>query len=249
MSNPMDRDIGHTIEGYRRRRERIGNILIGAAAAVLALVGIVLIIVWVGGPVQIRLPFLSTDTPTPTATFTPSLTPTITPTPEITPTLTGTPAGPTTYIVQSGDFLATIAEKFGVSVVSIMAANPTLTDPSTIFIGQKIQIPAPGATITPTPLPTNLKAGDTITYLVLEGNSLQSIASKFRSTAEDIQRVNKITDPNTIYPGTYLKVRYGIATPTPTVVTGTPTSTTTATRTPTTGPPPPARREAQCGLE
>jgi LysM repeat protein len=237
MSNPMDHDIGHTIESYRRRRERIGNILIGAVAAVLALVGIVLIIVWVGGPVQIRLPFLSTAAPTPTATFTPSQTPTITPTPSITPTLpTETPSGPTSYIVQAGDVLATIAEKFGVSVVAIMAANPTLTDPSMIFIGQKIEIPAPGATITPTPLPTNLKAGDTITYLVLEGDSLQTIASKFRSTAEDIQRLNQITDANTIYPGTYLKVRYGIATPTPTVVTGTPSPIATSTRTPTTGP-------------
>jgi len=235
MSNPMDHDIGHTIKSYRRSRERIGNILIGAVAAVLALVGIVLIIVWVGGPVQIRLPFLSTVTPTPTATFTPSQTPSITP--SITPMLpTDTPSGPTSYIVQAGDVLATIAEKFGVSVVSIMAANPSLTDPSTIFIGQKIQIPAPGATITPTPLPTNLKAGDTIIYLVLEGDSLQSIASKFRSTAEDIQRLNQITDANTIYPGTYLKVRYGIATPTPTVVTGTPSPIATATRTPTTGP-------------
>jgi LysM repeat protein len=236
MSNPMDHDIGHTIEGYRRRRERIGNILIGAVAAVLALVGIMLIIVWVGGPVQIRLPFLSTATPTPTATFTPSQTPATTPTTETTPTLTATPAGPTEYIVQSGDFLATIAEKFGVSVVAIMSANPTLTDPSTIFIGQKLTIPAPGAEFTPTPLPTNIRPGDTITYLVQPNDSLQTIASKFNSTAEDIQRLNKITDPNTIFPGTYLKVRWGIATPTPTVVTPTGTATATVTRTPTIGP-------------
>jgi LysM repeat protein len=117
-----------------------------------------------------------------------------------------------------------------------MAANPTLTDPSTIFIGQKLIIPAPGAEFTPTPLPTSLRPGDTITYLVQVGDSLQTIASKFNSTAEDIQRLNKITDPNTIFPGTYLKVRWGIATPTPTVVTPTGTATATITRTPTIGP-------------
>ncbi len=236
MSNPMQHDIGHTIESYRRSRERIGNILIGAVAAILALAGIGLIIVWVGGPLQIRLPFLSTATPTPTATYTPSLTPTITPTLESTPTLSPTPTCPESYIVQSGDFLATIAEKCGVSVVAIMAANPVLTDPSTIFIGQRLIMPAPGAEFTPTPLPTNIKPGDTITYLVQVGDSLQTIASQFRSTAEDIQRVNAITDANTIFPGTYLKVRYGIATPTPTVATGTPSPVATATRTPTIGP-------------
>jgi len=237
MSNPSKEDIGSTIEHYRRRRERIGNYAIGALATILAVVGIVLIIAWLGGPIKVSLPFLTS--PTPTATLTP--TPSRTPTPSNTPTASPVPptptlSGPITYIVQQDDLLGSIAQKYGVTIAAIMAANPSLTDPSQIFVGQRLVIPAPGSEPSATPLPTGLRAGNTILYLVQPGDSLQTIAAKFNSTAEDIQKLNNITDPNKIYPGLYLKVRYGIATPTPTVVTRTPSPVPTASNTPTIGP-------------
>lgn len=237
MSNPSKDDIGSTIEHYRRRRERIGNGAIGALAAILAIVGIVLIISWLGGPIQVKLPFLTSPTPTATLTLTPSATPTPSNTPTASPVpVTPTRSGPVTYIVQQGDLLSDIAQKYGVTISAIMAANPSLTDPSQIFVGQQLVIPAPGAAPSPTALPTGLKAGSTILYLVQPGDSLQSIASKFNSTAEDIQKLNNITDPNMIYPGLYLKVHYGIATPTPTVVTLTPSPVPSPSDTPTIGP-------------
>jgi peptidoglycan endopeptidase LytE len=47
-----------------------------------------------------------------------------------------------TYVVQSGDRLSTIALKFHVTQQAILDANPTLTDPDKIFVGQQLVIPA-----------------------------------------------------------------------------------------------------------
>ncbi len=47
----------------------------------------------------------------------------------------------TTYIVQPGDTLSGIAEKFDVSLSDLEKANPQITDPDRIFPGQAIHIP------------------------------------------------------------------------------------------------------------
>lgn len=49
----------------------------------------------------------------------------------------------TVYIVQKGDTLFKIAQRFGVTVEDILRANPEIKDPNLIFPGQKILIPAP----------------------------------------------------------------------------------------------------------
>jgi murein DD-endopeptidase MepM/ murein hydrolase activator NlpD len=46
-----------------------------------------------------------------------------------------------TYEVKSGDALGTIASKHGTSVKDIMQANPGITNPNAIKVGQKIKIP------------------------------------------------------------------------------------------------------------
>jgi len=46
------------------------------------------------------------------------------------------------YVVQTGDRLSTIALKFHVTQQAILDANPKLTDPDKIFVGQQLVIPA-----------------------------------------------------------------------------------------------------------
>jgi LysM repeat protein len=46
------------------------------------------------------------------------------------------------YVVQSGDTLFKIADKFDVTQQEILDANPDITDANTIFVGQEIVIPA-----------------------------------------------------------------------------------------------------------
>lgn len=92
---------------------------------------------------------LSSDTPTlppgatgtPGTTVAPSAVPSTTPGPEATPHL---------YRIKSGDQLFKIAKHFHVTVADILAANPQITDPDHIIVGQVIVIPPR----TPTPTPT-----------------------------------------------------------------------------------------------
>lgn len=51
-------------------------------------------------------------------------------------------SGEQTYTVQEGDFPASIAEQFGISVEALMAANG-ITDPAGLHVGDVLVIPAP----------------------------------------------------------------------------------------------------------
>ncbi len=52
------------------------------------------------------------------------------------------PAG-TIYIIRKGDTLYAIARRFHLTLKALRAANPSVTDPTKIRIGQKLVIPAP----------------------------------------------------------------------------------------------------------
>jgi len=86
----------------------------------------------------------ATATPTATGTATPAGTATASPTPQVTPspTPTATPQPPpfTEYVVQSGDTLSSIAGKFGTTADELARING-ITDPNTLDIGQKLQVP------------------------------------------------------------------------------------------------------------
>jgi LysM repeat protein len=53
----------------------------------------------------------------------------------------GPVGSPRLYRIKSGDSLARIANKFGVAVQDILDANPEISDPNNIFVGQQIVIP------------------------------------------------------------------------------------------------------------
>lgn len=63
---------------------------------------------------------------------------------------------PNPYIVQRGDNLTRIARRCGVDYQALRAANPQITNPSRIEVGDRITIPgASVATVTPTPVTSN----------------------------------------------------------------------------------------------
>jgi LysM repeat protein len=80
-----------------------------------------------------------TATPTVRVVIEPTEAPPTEPAAEGTPTL---PPGAQTYVVQAGDIPVTIAEKFGITVEELLAANPGI-DPRGLQIGQVLIIPAP----------------------------------------------------------------------------------------------------------
>lgn len=64
---------------------------------------------------------------------------------EFTAELDGAVRAADEYEVAAGDTLTAIANRFGVGIEEILAANPAITDPNRIFVGQEIVIP--GVTI------------------------------------------------------------------------------------------------------
>jgi LysM repeat protein len=230
--------ISNTIESYRKRRRKITPFIIGGAAILLVIVGIIILVTSMNGGGLAKLFATKTPTPTitptPTNTSTPTETSTITSTPTETPTVT--PSGPYLYTVKEGDYLSKIVQDQNLGnngLILIYILNPTI-DPLTgnIFVGQKILLPPPNYPLpTSTPLPTGMAPGSRITYRVMAGDSLGSIAAKYNSTVDAIVLANKtlLTDATSpIYPGWLLLVPIDIATPVPTVVpTATPTFTPT----------------------
>lgn len=236
----------NVIETYRKKRQQSVPFLLGGLAIILAAVGLVVLVVWFTGPNRPSITFFATETPTPTATFTATATATVTPTatstttPTNTPTETATPtaAGPFVYTVAEGDNLFTIADKFDVDVLVLMALN-NLTFNSIIRVGDEILIPPPDLQLpTATTLPTGMRG--IIEYQVKLGDTLEAIAIRFNSTVEAILKENKdLKNANEIYVGMILKIPVNIVTPiptrtpglgataTPTQITPTPSRTTT----------------------
>ena len=217
----------NVIEAYRKKRQQSVPFLVGGLAVVLVAVGIVVLIVWLTGPDQPALSFLATapttptDTPPPTATETQTATATSTATETLTPTVTATAtaASPFVYEIQENDTLFSIAEQFGVDVLTLMDLN-NLTFDSVIRVGDEILIPNPDLTRnTPTPLPTDFRG--VIEYRVEPGDSLEAIAAQFFSTVEAIiEETEGLENANEIFVGQVLMIPVNIATPVPTATPG-----------------------------
>lgn len=204
------------------KRQRNSMLLLSALAVLLVGAGLLLVFLWAQDAV-ISLPFLATDTPTPTQTYTPSPTPEPSATPTETlepsatvPESTATAAAPFIYIVESGDTIISIAEKFDVADYLIIMVMNNLNNESVLFVGQQLIIPDPNTGMPePTPIPANLPAGTVILYLVLPGDSVRTIAEQFLSTEDAIIEENELTDPNAIFVGQLLRVPIRLVTPTP----------------------------------
>ena len=95
----------------------------------------------------------------------------------------GNESVPTTYTVQSGDSLWSIANRFGVTVNDLKVAN-SLTS-NLLSIGQVLIIPSSS-----TNNPTNPSY---TTYTVASGDSLWSIANRFGTTVDAIKTLNNLT--------------------------------------------------------
>lgn len=102
------------------------------------------------------------------------------------------------YTVQPGDTLYSLAQRFGITVRDILAANPQITDPSRIYPGQVLDIPlSPG------------QPGSTFRYVVQPGDTLYRIARRYQVSIESLRAANpQITNPNLIVPGQIIYIPY-----------------------------------------
>lgn len=96
------------------------------------------------------------------------------------------------YIVQPGDNLSKIAQKFGTTVHALVSDNG-IANPNLIYPGQVLIIGHTSAPVAPVAAPQ--------VYTVQKGDNLTKIAKKYGTTVSELARKNNIANPNLIYVG------------------------------------------------
>lgn len=133
----------------------------------------------------------------PAATSTPALLP---------PTATSiAPVGagcPNPYTVKDGEWIYKIARDCKVEPSAILALNPGI-NPDRIVPGQKLNMPAAGATAVPPATP--LAQACTGSYTIKSGDNLWRIAYGCGLTVEALAAANSIPFPYTIYVGDVIR--------------------------------------------
>ena len=108
--------------------------------------------------------------------------------------------GPTIHVVQSGETLGTISQRYDVTVEDIMAANG-LDNPNFLSVGQELIMPI-GGLPTPTPIPTETPLPDVVPTPIpteappSQGEAIVEISEVIgvgELTAEAIQIINSGT--------------------------------------------------------
>jgi LysM repeat protein len=107
------------------------------------------------------------------------------------------PSGPVTYVVQAGDTLGRIAQRYNVSVEDIAAAN-NITNIHRLDVGQTLTIPVGGVTAAPA-------TGETV-HIVQPGETLYRIGLRYGVTAEALAAHNGITNVHRINVGQELRI-------------------------------------------
>ena len=93
------------------------------------------------------------------------------------------------YVIQPGDTLNSIAERFGISVNDLININ-NLTDPN--LISQGISLIIPGL---------QEISGELTTINFPFGESFRSLAKRYQVPEEFLNKINRITSPSEIYAG------------------------------------------------
>jgi LysM repeat protein len=120
-------------------------------------------------------------------------------------TILGSDGGYLIYIVMRGDTLKSLANRFGLTVDSIVASNPQIKNPNVIYEGQRLTIYSAGPGNPPPNNPPPPPAGGT--YYAVKGDTLRKIAAKFGTTVDALLRLNpQISNPNVIYVGQAIAV-------------------------------------------
>lgn len=169
---------------------------------------------------------VATNTAQPTATQQSNTVPTATPAQSATttPPISEEFPGTISHTVQRGDTVSRLAVRYGSSINAIITAN-ALNESALIFVGQSLIIPVRLANpTTATPTPTNVvivvtatqpavpipsptqATGQTSTYVVQRGDTLNRIATQFNTTVGALVQLNGIANPNRIFSGQTLRI-------------------------------------------
>ncbi|HOO90338.1 MAG TPA: LysM peptidoglycan-binding domain-containing protein [Syntrophales bacterium] len=105
-----------------------------------------------------------------------------------------------TYKVKKGDILERIAERYGVTVETLISINK-LKSKNRIYVGQRLKIPSS----TSDPVPS--------VHVVQRGDQLERIADRYGTTVKTLMEINNIKSKDKIYVGQKLKLKIPLETP------------------------------------
>lgn len=126
------------------------------------------------------------------------------------------PKAPALYTVRSGDTLGLLAQRYGVSVGALQAANGL--SGSVIRVGQRLSIPRAGSVVAarPAPLPPGTEARLVYRYVrVGVRDTAASLAQTYRVTPEQLRQLNGLGSVRHILPGMRVLVPQRVAVPVP----------------------------------
>ncbi len=104
------------------------------------------------------------------------------------------PSSGTTYIVQSGDTLSGIAQRFGTTYQTLASLNG-ITDSDLIYAGQTIKVPE------------NDSVSSQSAYTVQSGDTLSEIAERYGTTTSALVSLNGISNPDVICVGQVIRIK------------------------------------------
>jgi len=113
-------------------------------------------------------------------------------------------SGGQTHVVQPGENLFRIALKYGVSVSALSRVNG-IVNPTMVYVGQTLIIPAGNSGATP-PQPSPPIASGGGTHVVATGENLFRIAMRYGLTTAQLAAANGIVNPNSVYVGQVLRI-------------------------------------------
>ena len=97
-----------------------------------------------------------------------------------------------TYVIQPGDTLSGIAQRYGTTVSALSQLNG-ISNPDRIYAGNTIKVPE--------------GADSAQYYTIRSGDTLSGIAQRYGTTVSALSRLNGISDPDRIYAGERLRIR------------------------------------------
>ena len=106
------------------------------------------------------------------------------------------------YTVRSGDTLFRIAQRFNVSLDALIRANPQITNPDRLQVGQRICIPGVA--------PPTCQGGTL--YTIRQGDTFFSLAQRFGVTVDQLIAANPGVDPDRLQIGQQICIP-GVAPP------------------------------------
>lgn len=107
------------------------------------------------------------------------------------------------YQVTRGDSLSSIARKFNTTVAELAKLN-MLSNVNKIFSGQWLKLPGkPTDQTSAKPMSPDAQVDR---YQIKKGDTLWSLAQRFKTTVAELARLNNIKDPGKIYAGSWLSI-------------------------------------------